>query len=98
MSVLLQSLRRPVIGLSPSTPAALAGFLREQGYIVETCEEREGYSYYLDQDHFDDSQERTVLEQIEASGCPLVKLGRWPASVWEITGDGEIAILSTIYC
>ena len=81
---------RPFIGLSPSTSIDLAHFLRQQGYIVETSQERERYACYFDQANFDGSQELTVLAQIEESGCPLVRLGRWPdgaQSALAITGD-----------
>lgn len=39
----LKSPCRPLIGLSPSTPSILARFLQQQGYIVETSQQREGF-------------------------------------------------------
>jgi peptidoglycan/xylan/chitin deacetylase (PgdA/CDA1 family) len=81
---------RPLIGLSPSTSNILGSFLRQQGYIVETSQERERYTCYIDQVNFDISQEHSILAQIEGSGCPLLRLGRWPngaQSALAITGD-----------
>ena len=81
---------RPLIGLSPSTSIVLVSFLRQQGYIFETSQERERYTYYIDQADFNINQEHSVLAQIEGSGCPLLRLGRWPngaQSTLAITGD-----------
>jgi peptidoglycan/xylan/chitin deacetylase (PgdA/CDA1 family) len=81
---------RPFIGLSPATSPTLADFLREQGYIVEISEEKRRYSYYFDRAEFTAEQERPLLAQIEETGRPLVRLGRWPdgaRSALAITGD-----------
>jgi hypothetical protein len=81
---------RPFIGLSPVTSPDLAGFLRQQGYIVETSEEGHLYSYYFDQSEFTASQKRVLLSQIEETDRPLLRLGRWPngaRSALAITGD-----------
>jgi hypothetical protein len=81
---------RPFIGLSPSTSDALTSFLHQQGYLVEFSLERNRFAYYIDQNNFDPSQEQVLLEKIEGSGQPLLKLGRWPngaKSALSITGD-----------
>jgi peptidoglycan/xylan/chitin deacetylase (PgdA/CDA1 family) len=81
---------RPLIGVSPSTSIVLISFLRQQGYIVETSQERERYTYYIDQVDFDINQELSILAQIEGSSSPLLRLGRWPngaQSALAITGD-----------
>lgn len=81
---------RPFVGVSPNAPAALAHFLRQQGYFVEISAEAGRYPCYFDQAGFDASQEGQVLERIESSGCPLVRLGRWPGgaqSALAVTGD-----------
>jgi peptidoglycan/xylan/chitin deacetylase (PgdA/CDA1 family) len=81
---------RPFIGLSPATSPELADFLRQQGYIVEISEEGHPYSYYFDETEFTVEHERPLLAQIEGTGRPLVRLGRWPngaRSALAITGD-----------
>jgi hypothetical protein len=81
---------RPFIGVSPSTSIDLIHFLRQQGYILEINPERDLYAFYINQINFDGSQERAILDDIEGSGCPLVRLGRWPngaRSALCITGD-----------
>jgi len=81
---------RPFIGLSPSSSPKLAGFLRQQGYIVETVQANYNYSYYLDQAEFTAEHERIVLAQIDGTDRPLLRLGRWPNgahSALAITGD-----------
>jgi peptidoglycan/xylan/chitin deacetylase (PgdA/CDA1 family) len=86
----LRASLRPFIGLSPVTSPDLAGFLRQQGYIVETSEEGHLYSYYFDQSEFTASQKRVLLSQIEETDRPLLRLGRWPngaRSALAITGD-----------
>ncbi len=81
---------RPVVGVPPDAPVALLSFLQQQGYLVEPTDTPNRYSIYLDQPDFDPSQEQQILAQIEQSGRPLVRLGRWPhgaRSAMAITGD-----------
>jgi peptidoglycan/xylan/chitin deacetylase (PgdA/CDA1 family) len=81
---------RPFIGLSPTASPKIAVFLRQQGYIVETTRERQAYSYYFDQADFTPEKERPLLDHIENTGYPLVRLGRWPQgarSALAVTGD-----------
>jgi len=81
---------RPLIGLSPATSPKLTSFLRQQGYIVEIGEQGHHYAYYLDQTNFTAEDQRPLLAQIERTGRPLVRLGRWPdgaRSALAITGD-----------
>jgi len=85
-----RSSHRPSIGLSPSTSLDLANFLRQQGYLVETSTNNEKFSFYFNQIGFDVSQEKTIIDQIEGSKLPLIKIGRWPKgaqSALAITGD-----------
>lgn len=86
----LRSPIRPWIGVSPSTPGELSIFLRQQGYIVETSGDPERYTFFIDQQKFDAGRERIVIDHIEKSNCPLIKLGYWPdsaKSALSITGD-----------
>ncbi len=81
---------KPVIGYSPSTSNTLVYFLQQLGYILEICQDNEPYAYKIDLAEFDVSQEREVVNQIEVSGCPLLRLGQWPnsaQSALSITGD-----------
>lgn len=86
----LQTDRRPCIGIHPCSPSLLAGFLREQGYVVEISERHEQYHYYLRRPRFSPADEGSILSKIEQSDSPLVRLGRWPdgaKSALAITGD-----------
>lgn len=90
MTFTVRAPQRPFIGLSPITSPELAGFLCQQGYIVEVSGERHRYSYYFDQAEFVAGHERLLLAQIEGTGRPLVRLGRWPGdarSALAVTGD-----------
>jgi peptidoglycan/xylan/chitin deacetylase (PgdA/CDA1 family) len=92
----IRSALRPLIGVSPSISIALIHFLRQQGYFVEISQESKLYTYYIDQVNFDCSQKREVLDHIEGSGCPLVRLGRWPngaQSALCVTGDVDALTL-----
>lgn len=86
----VRSMKRPFIGLSPSTSKQLVSFLRQQGYIVEINQLSNLYACYINREDFDDTQEREILDLIERSNNPLVRLGRWPygaQSALAITGD-----------
>ncbi len=81
---------RPFIGITPRSDAGLAGFLRQQGYIVEFTETRSNYSIFLDCQRFAAADERGLLEEIEGRESPLVRFGRWPdgaQSALSVTGD-----------
>jgi len=84
--------KRPFIGLSEASDEALESFLRQQGYIVERSPHSDAYSFYLDCPGFEAQDERNILDTIENSSLPLVRLGRWPdaaRSVLSISGDIE---------
>jgi len=86
----LPAVPRPFIGLSPSSAPYLSSFLRQQGYIIELAKEAGGYRLYLDRPSFGYEDERSLLDQIENSEGPLVRLGRWPhgaGSALCVTGD-----------
>ncbi len=81
---------RPFIGLSPGTPPGLADFLQQQGYVVEPGAARHHNALYIDHTEFSREHERSLLDQIEETKGPLVRLGRWPngaQSALVITGD-----------
>jgi hypothetical protein len=82
--------RRPFIGLSPTASPELGHFLRQQGYIIETSQQRDCYDYFFDQSTFSKEDMRPLLSQIERSNSPLVRLGRWPNGArcaLAVTGD-----------
>jgi peptidoglycan/xylan/chitin deacetylase (PgdA/CDA1 family) len=81
---------RPWVGLSPDSSPALASFLRQQGYWVESSNEDQAYSIYLSQAQFTAEDERSLLRQLADSQSPLLRLGRWPDGAYSalcITGD-----------
>jgi hypothetical protein len=86
----VQGLGRPCIGLAPDAPANLIAFLRELGYLVEISEQRANYELYLDPKMFSEADEKQLIDRIESSGVPLIRLGLWPAgarSALAVTGD-----------
>ena len=86
----VDALPRPFIGVHPSTPPALAIFLREQGYLVEISPARDSYAHFIARDRFARLDERRLIEEIERDSSPLLRLGRWPhgaRSALSITGD-----------
>jgi hypothetical protein len=85
-----QASRRPVVGVAPNSPAALSGFLRQQGYLVEIGADPETCAFYVDWTSFDRQDERPLLEELENGDWSLVRLGRWPAGAQSalcVTGD-----------
>jgi hypothetical protein len=86
----VRALRRPFIGVSPSSTPYLISFLRQQGYIVEQTDAAHACALYLDRPRFDYLDERPLLTQIESGDFPLVRLARWPngaRSALCVTGD-----------
>lgn len=92
----LRAPRRPWVGLGPGAPTALAAFLRDQGYLVETSEQAGECAIYLPwtpEKGFDPTapdQAAAVLQQVESAPGPLIRLGRWPdgaQSALAISGD-----------
>lgn len=87
---------RPLVGVSPASPAELISFLRQQGYIVLVSRDRRAFSIYFDQTDFSAKDERPILAQIEESASPLVRLGRWPngaRSALCVSGDVDALTL-----
>jgi hypothetical protein len=82
--------RRPFVGVHPSSPPSVAAFLRQQGFIVEVCDAPERYWRYIRRPAFLPSDGRALLDELERSDAPLVRLARWPhgaRSALAITGD-----------
>jgi peptidoglycan/xylan/chitin deacetylase (PgdA/CDA1 family) len=86
----VQSEARPVIGVSAKSSPNLSAFLRQQGYIVEIGTGGQTYSIFVDRTKFGYEDEKALIEEIELSNAPLVRLGRWPngaRSALCVTGD-----------
>jgi hypothetical protein len=86
----LRTDRRPFVGVSAASSPRLAGFLRQQGYIVEQAAGNHTHTVFLDRPVFEHEDERPLLAEIEQSSQPLVRLGRWPngaRSALCVTGD-----------
>jgi hypothetical protein len=81
---------RPFVGVHPSTPSNVAGFLREQGYIVEISDSPQQYAYFVSRERFGRDDRRGLLVDIESNPFPLLRFGRWPdgaRSALAFTGD-----------
>jgi len=86
----IETAKRPVIGVSPESAPSLVSFLKQQGYIVEIASQPDQYTFYLDRRTFSPEEERPLVQQIETDTFPLVRLGRWPngaRSAFCVTGD-----------
>ncbi|HEX8691985.1 MAG TPA: polysaccharide deacetylase family protein [Longimicrobium sp.] len=80
--------RRPVVGVSPRTPAPVLAFLAEEGFPAERGAEPARFGAWVDA--AGEVDEKAVLAAVESSGGPLVRLGRWPdgaRSALSVTGD-----------
>jgi peptidoglycan/xylan/chitin deacetylase (PgdA/CDA1 family) len=81
---------RPAIGVSERTDRALVDFLERQGYAVEARTDGREYGIYFDRPVFDSREEKSLVDEIETSQSPLVRINRWPGgarSALAITGD-----------
>ncbi len=81
---------RPLIGLAPDSAPVLGDFLKQQGYLVETAGPGLAYAFHLGQKPFNVRDRRRLINLIEDSDRPLVRLGRWPngtRSALSVTGD-----------
>lgn len=87
----IESPKRPVIGVKPDSSPRAIQLLRSEGYIVETDEQSDNYSIYLGElTEFDKAEEKALSQKMEQSDAPLVRYWRWPnqaRSAVSITGD-----------
>jgi len=87
----LESVRRPVIGVKPDSSPEAVQLLRNEGYIVELGERSGDYAIYLDDlEHFGTVNEKALSNKIEQSDAPLIRYWRWPnqaRSAVSVTGD-----------
>jgi peptidoglycan/xylan/chitin deacetylase (PgdA/CDA1 family) len=89
--------RCPAAGISSRTPQEVAGFVREQGYAVQTGAQEGDCALFIDmpqgfgasrQEHT--RQRSELLERLERLEAPLLHFACWPApyrSALSVTGD-----------
>jgi peptidoglycan/xylan/chitin deacetylase (PgdA/CDA1 family) len=90
---------KPVVGVSTRSPSAVLDFLREEGLPTEISEDRSQFGAYVDIADGKVNQV-AVLNEIELSTGPLVRLGRWPAaarSALAVTGDLDSITLQDFF-
>ena len=88
---ILESPKRPAIGVGQDSSPAAINFLSDQGFIVERSNEPQEYGLYLNNlAKFDEADEKPLYREIEQSNAPLLRYWRWPdqaRSALAITGD-----------
>ena len=88
---ILESTKRPVIGVSRGSSPKLVEFLKSEGYCVEENDNDDNYGIYFDDlNEFNETDEKLLSQQIENSESPLLRYWRWPdefKSALSITGD-----------
>jgi hypothetical protein len=80
---------KPVVGVAPTVPPSVLDLLSEEGFPSEISAVRDGFGAYLDQKAVHLS-EMEILQLVERSTGPLVRLARWPTgarSALAVTGD-----------
>jgi hypothetical protein len=85
----LESERKPIVGLSARTSAAVRAFIAEEGFPWEIADGPARYGAYLDEPD-DEPNEVLLLARLERAPGPLVRLWRWPnraKSALALTGD-----------
>jgi hypothetical protein len=88
--VTIHARTRPFVGVDPRSPAGLAAFLRQQGYIVEITSDPSTTSVFLDRPTFERTDELPLLRRLDDDRAPLLRLARWPdaaRSAIAVTGD-----------
>lgn len=85
----IRSPKRPAISVDEGASPALVQFLQDEGYVVERgasdCSLRLGGWR-----SFEDTDKRAVVEVIDSSEAPLVRIWRWPRGArcaMSLTGD-----------
>ncbi len=87
----IESPRRPIIGVGPDSSSTAIKFLQGEGYIVEPGTPPENCGVYLGSlTHFNENDEKTLSREIERADAPLLRYWRWPdraRSACSVTGD-----------
>jgi peptidoglycan/xylan/chitin deacetylase (PgdA/CDA1 family) len=87
----IESPKRPVIGVKQNSSSIAVDFLRNEGFVVERSDQSDDYGIYLDKlTEFTEFDEKTLYDEINCSNAPLLRYWRWPdqnKSALSITGD-----------
>jgi peptidoglycan/xylan/chitin deacetylase (PgdA/CDA1 family) len=82
---------KPFIGVEDNAPADRLAFLRDQGYLVDPTPSSHNCTLYLTAQQLRAfSNERDLIDFVEADTSPLVRYWRWPAKAQSalcVTGD-----------
>jgi hypothetical protein len=92
----LKAEKRPFIGVPSNSHARLAGFLRQQGFIVEITDDDQQHTIFLNQIDLAKQDERKLLDRLDSEQGALVRLGRWPhgaRSALCVSGDVDALTL-----
>jgi hypothetical protein len=88
-SFTVRSPRAPVIMPDAGCPPALTAFLQEEGFVVAEDAATDGL-HIRGYTSFGESDKRALIDYIEGSDAPLVRLWRWPQGArcaMSVTGD-----------
>jgi glycosyltransferase involved in cell wall biosynthesis len=90
-SFIVESPKRPVIGMALDSSQEAIDFLKSEGFWVEQSSKSDNYSIYLTGlADFRSADEKSLARSIEDSGAPLIRYWRWPEqmrSALSVTGD-----------
>lgn len=93
----LETKVKPIIGISSITPPRIKAFLRNEGFFFEVVQSEEHYAFYIEKgEEITESQYPDLLEKIEKSQSPLVRVWRWPnaySSAFSLTFDLDAVTL-----
>lgn len=87
--LMVEAAVNPVLGLSTRTSKAAREFLIEEGFPVDISDDRDRFGVHLDLPEAE-LNEQAILDAIDRSDGPLVRLWRWPdgaRSALAVTGD-----------
>lgn len=83
--------KRPVLGIPKESSPKMLHFLKNEGFVFETTEQKEDYALHLDNaKNFSEKDEMKTLGLIHTCNLPLIRFWRWPnrcRSALSVTGD-----------
>lgn len=101
MAFNIGSARRYIIGIHPQAPETLEKFLLEEGFIVERSGLKANYSVYLGEfNSFEEEDKLMVLDRIDDSPHPVLRLWRWPngaRSAFTVSSDVDSISMSDFF-
>ncbi len=94
----IESPKRPVIGVGLDSSPEAVSFLKSEGFIVERSDQPDNCATYLtDLADFQITDEKPLAETIERSSAPRLRYWRWPnqaRSALSVTGDIDAITLT----